>query len=219
MSSGQTQRLGALLALVLCACAGKQPKPDEPPVKSLKIDGTKAVSAGDVEEHILTTGPSWWPFAATPYFDPIAWQADLRRIERYYQARGFYQAQVVNDDVRHEGDGVALTVEVNEGNPTKIGAIDIEGLDELPPDFQRSVRRSVPLKVGEILQEDRWEGVKKEVAAALRQLGYAEAAVRGEVFVETTDQTARVRLVCVPGVRYKFGNIFVATGPRPAVAV
>ncbi|HEY1907851.1 MAG TPA: BamA/TamA family outer membrane protein, partial [Myxococcaceae bacterium] len=41
----------------------------------------------------------------------------------------------------------------------------------------------------------------------------------GEVFVETTDQTARVRLVCVPGPRYKFGNIFVATGPRPSVQV
>jgi len=219
MNRGRTQRLGALLALVLCACAGKPPKPDEPPVKSLKIEGTKAVSAGNIEEHILTTGPSWWPFAPTPYFDPIAWQADLRRIERYYQAQGYYQAQVVNDDVRHEGDGVALTVEVNEGKPTRISAIDIEGLDELPPDFQQRVRRAVPLKVGEVLQEDRWDGVKKEVAAALRQLGYAEAEVRGEVFVETTDQTARVRLLCVPGPRYKFGNIFVATGPKPSVAV
>jgi translocation and assembly module TamA len=219
MSRGRTQRLGALLALVLCACAGKPPKPDEPPVKSLKIEGTKAVSAGDIEERILTTGPSWWPFAPTPYFDPIAWQADLRRIERYYQAQGYYQAQIVNDDVKHEGDGVALTVEVNEGNPTKISAIDVEGLDELPPDFQQKVRRAVPLKVGEVLKEDRWDGVKKEVASQLRQLGYAEAEVRGEVFVETTDQTARVRLICVPGSRYKFGNVFVATGPKPSVAV
>jgi len=117
------------------------------------------------------------------------------------------------------GDGVALTVEVNEGNPTKISAIDVEGLDELPPDFQQKVRRAVPLKVGEVLKEDRWDGVKKEVASQLRQLGYAEAEVRGEVFVETTDQTARVRLICVPGSRYKFGNVFVATGPKPSVAV
>ncbi len=219
MNRGRTQRLGALAALILGACAGKSPKPDEPPVKSLKIEGTKAVSAGDIEQRILTTGPSWWPFAPTPYFDAIAWQADLRRIERYYQAQGYYQAQVVNDDVKHEGDGVRLTVEVNEGNPTKISAIDVEGLDELPPDFQQAVRRSVPLKVGEVLREDRWDGVKKEVAAQLRQLGYAEAEVRGEVFVETTDQTARVRLICVPGPRYKFGNVFVATGPKPSVAV
>ena len=110
MSSGQAQRLGALLALALCACAGNQPKPDELPVRSLRIEGTRQVSSGEIEEKLLTTGPSWWPFSPTPYFDPIAWQADLRRIERFYQAQGFYQAQVVNDDVKHEGDGVRLTV-------------------------------------------------------------------------------------------------------------
>jgi translocation and assembly module TamA len=219
MIGGQGQRLGALLALLFCACAGKQPNPDEPPIRSLKIEGTKQVSAGDIEERLLTTGPSWWPFAPTPYFDPIAWQADLRRIERYYQAQGFYQAQVVSEDVKQEKDGVALTVQVSEGRPTRISAIDIEGLDELPPDFQQRVRRAVPVKVGEILREEQWESVKRDVLSALRQLGYAEADVRGEVFVETTDQTARMRLVCVPGPRYKFGNIFVATGPKPSVQV
>jgi translocation and assembly module TamA len=57
------------------------------------------------------------------------------------------------------------------------------------------------------------------VAGALRALGYAEARVEGEVFVETTDQTARIRLLASPGPRYKFGNIFVATGPKPSVQV
>src|SRR5262249_8864505 len=71
----------------------------------------------------------------------------------------------------------------------------------------------------EVLKEDSWANVKREVAAALRALGYAEAEVRGEVFVESTDQTARVRLLVVPGGRYKFGNIFVATGPKPSVQV
>jgi translocation and assembly module TamA len=215
----QGQRLGALLALGLAACAGKPPKPDEPPIRSLKIEGTEQISAGAIEDRILTTGPSWWPFAATPYFDPIAWQADLRRIERYYQAQGFYQARVVDEEVRKEGDGVALTVQVNEGKPTKISAIDIQGLEGLPPGFEERVRRSIPVKVGDILKEEQWEGVKREVAGALRALGYAEARVEGEVFVETTDQTARIRLLASPGPRYKFGNIFVATGPKPSVQV
>ena len=104
--SGRLRRRVALLALLLAACAGKQ-KPDEPPIRSLKIEGTKQISAGDIEDHILTNGPSWWPFSATPYFDPIAWQADMRRIERYYQAQGFYQASVVSEDVLPDDGGVA----------------------------------------------------------------------------------------------------------------
>jgi len=218
MSRRRAQVLGALLALGLSGCAGKQ-KPDEPPVRSLKIQGTSQVSAGDIEDHLLTTGPSWWPFAPVPYFDPIAWQADLRRIERYYQAQGFYQAKVVDEEVRQEGEGVALEVKVEEGKATRISRIDLEGLDELPGDFQRRIRRSISVKVGDILREQRWEGVKREVLQALRSMGYAEAEVGGEAFVETTDQTARLRIVCNPGLRYKFGNIFVATGPRPSVQV
>ena len=34
------------------------------------------------------------------YFDPVEWQSDLARIERLYQARGYYQAQVVKSDVQ-----------------------------------------------------------------------------------------------------------------------
>ena len=219
MSRRQRQRLGALLALVLCACAGNQPKPDEPRVKSLKIEGTQQVSAGDIEDRILTTGPSWWPFAPTPYFDPIAWQADLRRIERFYQAQGFYQAQVVDENVKQEGDAVALTVTVNEGRPTRISRIEVDGLDELPEDFQRRVRRSIPIRVGEIFREEQWQGVKRDVTSALRELGYAEAQVKGEAFVESTDQTALIRILITPGIRFKFGNIFVATGARPSVDV
>ncbi|HSP18135.1 MAG TPA: POTRA domain-containing protein, partial [Myxococcaceae bacterium] len=125
--SRRLRRRGALVALLLAACAGKQ-KPDEPPIRSLKIEGTKQISAGDIEDRILTTGPSWWPFAATPYFDPVAWQADMRRIERYYQSQGYYQAEVVNEEVRPDDGGVALTVQVSEGTPTTIRSIEVEGL-------------------------------------------------------------------------------------------
>jgi translocation and assembly module TamA len=216
--SRRLRRRGALLALLLAACAGKQ-KPDEPPIRSLKIEGTKQISAGDIEDHIFTSGPSWWPFSPTPYFDPIAWQADMRRIERYYQSQGFYQASVVSEDVRPDDGGVALTVQVSEGKPTVVSRIDVEGLDSLPPDSQQRVRASVPIKVGQVLKEAGWQSVKRDMTGALRNLGYAEAQVKGEVFVEITDQTARIRLTCVPGERYRFGNIFVATGPKPSVSV
>jgi translocation and assembly module TamA len=214
------RRVGQSLwaVLVLAACAGKQ-KPNEPPIKSVTIEGAKQVSAGDIEDHILTTGPSWWPFAPTPYFDPNAWQADMHRIERYYQARGFYQAQVVDDQVSPKDGGVALLARVQEGQPTKVSKIEFVGLGELPDDFQRRIQRRLPVRVGQILLESDWGALKAEVLSRLRELGYAEAEVGGEVLVETTNQTALVRVVCKPGLRYKFGNIFVASGPRPSVKV
>ena len=48
---GADPAAGALLALLLCACAGKQPKPDEPPVKSLKSKGRRRCRRGHRGPH------------------------------------------------------------------------------------------------------------------------------------------------------------------------
>ena len=148
---------------------------------------------------------------------PAAWQADLNRIPRYYQAQGYYQAQVVDDSVTRDGDGVALKVKVQEGKPTRVKQLEIEGLDGVPPEFQPRLKRRLPLQVGDIVTEKGWEDLKSELKTRLRNLGYAEAEVEGEIVVETTDQTARVRVVCTTGPRYRFGSIFVASGARPSV--
>ena len=211
-------RLAASAALVsLVACATKPPTPDALPIKSFKIEGTNQLSSGQVGDVLLTTGPSWWPFDPTPYFDPAAWQADLNRIPRFYQAQGYYQAQVVNDAVTKDGDGVALKVIVQEGKPTRLKELQFEGLEGVPAEFQARLMRRLPLRVGDIVTEKAWDELKAELKTRLRNLGYAEAEVEGEILVETTDQTARVRVVCTTGPRYRFGSTFVASGAHPSM--
>jgi translocation and assembly module TamA len=175
----QGQRLGALLALGLAACAGKPPKPDEPPIRSLKIEGTEQISAGAIEDRISPPDLRGGPLLPHPTSTRSPGRRTSGASSGTTRRRASTQARVVDEEVRKEGDGVALTVQVNEGKPTKISAIDIEGLDGLPPDFEERVRRSITVKVGEILKEEQWEGVKREVAGALRALGYAEAEGRG----------------------------------------
>jgi translocation and assembly module TamA len=192
-------------------------------VKDLKIEGTDQVSEGSVKAKILTTETPWWeplwPFDNGPsYFDPNAWQADLRRIERYYQARGYYQAEVVSDAVKPEGtEAVELVAQVREGEPTRISTIDITGLEGLPQEHQRRVKAELPLKPGDIFEEINWEGVKDLLRGRLRELGYAEAVVGGEVQVDVDTHKAAVSLWVQPGPRYKFGKIYVATDPTPQV--
>jgi translocation and assembly module TamA len=206
----------ALLVLAGCATT-KPPTPEALPIKSFKIEGASQLSPGQIEDHLLTTGPSWWPFDPTPYFDPAAWQADLNRIPRYYQAEGYYQAQVVDDSVTRDGGGLLLKVKVQEGKPTRVKELRFEGLESVPQEFEARLHRRLPLQVGAIVTEKGWDDLKSELKTRLRNLGYAEAEVGGEILVETTDQTARVRVVCTTGPRYRFGSIFVASGARPSV--
>jgi translocation and assembly module TamA len=219
-------RLSAPLLLLAftCACAAGKPRPDALEVNDLKIEGTDQVSEGDIKAKILTADTPWWeplwPFDKGPaYFDPNAWQADLRRIERFYQAEGYYQAQVVSDTVKPEGkEEVSLVAQVREGEPTRISTVELRGLDQLPEDHQRRVRADLPLTPGDVFREENWEGVKDLLQGRLRELGYAEAEVGGETQVDVVTHQAAVVLEVSPGPRYKFGNIFVATDNNPQVA-
>ncbi len=219
------RHLAPLLLLALAsACAAGKPRPDALEVKDLKIEGTDQVDDGDVKAKILTTDTPWWeplwPFDKGPsYFDPNAWQADLRRIERFYQAEGYYQAQVTSNEVKPEGrEAVSLVATVREGEPTRIAAVELSGLEQLPEEHQRRARAELPLTSGEIFREENWEGVKGLIQGRLRELGYAEADVGGEVRVDVDTHQATVSLQVTPGLRYKFGNIFVAADNAPQVA-
>jgi translocation and assembly module TamA len=215
--------LAALLALA-SGCATTAPRPDTPVVKDLEIEGTDQVSEGDIKAKILTTETPWWeplwPFDEGPsYFDPNAWQADLRRIERFYQAEGYYQARVISNEVKPEGkDSVALRAQVSEGGPTRISAVELSGLEPLPEDHRRQVRAELPLKPGEIFKELNWEGMKELLQGRLRELGYAEAEVGGEARVDVETHQATVDLQVKPGPRYRFGKIFVAADEDLQVA-
>ncbi len=232
----------ALSALVACGTA--KPKPDEPEVKSLDIEGTKHVSAGELESKILTSTSSWWPWGDRHYFDASAWQADLRRIVRVYQAEGYYDARVVDDQVvplppdpvpvdPFQVDGtqfetpppnqppakVELKVRVEEGPPTHISKLTFGGFDALPLEHRQEALYDLPIKEGEIFQESPWESMKGEIQSKLRQLGYAEALVRGQALVDIAKNEADLEVAADVGQRYRFGDVFVSTNPHPRTPI
>ena len=78
--------------------------------------------------------------------------ADLKRIERLYVARGYYQAEVVSDEVKQKPpDGVALSAQISEGPPTHIGQVTIEGMEPVPADVRAKVLDELPLRTGQAL--------------------------------------------------------------------
>jgi len=214
--------LAALAALVLSGCV-HAPSPDAQLIDELKIEGAKKISEGEIKKHILTAESSWWPVWLWPlghasWFDPNAWQADLRRIVRIYEAHGYYQARVTDEKVTESKKGhVKLVVKVSEGEPARIASLDIEGLRDVDRNFTRELLDSLPLKVGDIFLEDDWENEKAQLAARLREHGYAEVVVTGEAVVEADAAKANLSLDVATGKRYRFGKIFVATDPGAVV--
>lgn len=211
-------RLSAVVVAGLLVACAHGDEPQGPVVKDLEIVGNEEVEAGDIKDQILTAETSWIPFFPKKRLDRNVWSTDLRRIERYYQARGYFQAEVVDDEVKPLGDDtVALQVRVTEGEPTRIQRVSLEGLQTLPKPHQKAVRAVVALSEGEIFRESEWEGLKEKIQTELVNLGYAEAEVTGNAKVDLATQQAFIDLQIDPGLRYHPGDVQVTVQPGARV--
>ena len=213
----------ALLALTgACAHSNGARAPDRPKVVALDLKGTKQVKASDIKDKIVTTKTPWYerinPFGKRSYFDPNTWQADLKRIVRFYQARGFYEAHIESAQQEPKGENaVALEVTIQEGAPTRVTAVNVTGLEQVEQAHQTKALDDLPITQGTIFREEEWQTTKDQVQQRLHELGYAEAEAGGEVQVDLATHAAVVNLRVNTGPRYKFGNIFVATDASPQV--
>lgn len=207
-----------MLGAALVGCAHDAERPDLPEVVELDVLGAQQIDAQDIKNKIATQQTSWLPFAKPQYFDRNVWRTDLRRIERYYRERGFYQAKVVSDDIIPEGTNqVRLVVRVQEGEPTLLSERNIEGVEALPLEQRRELLGLVELTPGDVFLEERWEALKGGLRDELLELGYVEAKVSGQATVDLATRRARIDVGIEPNQRYRFGEIRVVQAPGARV--
>ena len=203
-----------LLALCALSCASTEERPDGPIVDDFDIEGTEQLKKRELKKKVLS-GESllpWLPFfGKTEYFDQNAWTADQRRIERYYQAHGFYQAKVVEEEVQPTKEGhVKLRLKVKEGLPTTVARFEVKGLEPLTDAQREEVMRKLPLQQGLVFLEEQWAETQTLLTERMQKLGYAGATVKALAQVDVGNQTADLELTTTPGPRYKFGRVYVA---------
>ncbi|HCF56624.1 MAG TPA: hypothetical protein DFS52_01340 [Myxococcales bacterium] len=205
----------ALFALWACGCASVHPAGEGPLVDSLEIRGNQAIPAGEIRARILTSGTSWVPFSERHYLDESVFETDLRRIVRLYQARGYYKARIADRQVVETGKGkVEVLVTVDEGAPTLVEKLAVEGIDRLPETLRTLMLQGLPLKEGEPFAEEAFDRTKASLQERLREAGYAEAEVEGSAQVRLQEDRAEVSLLADVGRRYRFGRVFVAGANR-----
>jgi translocation and assembly module TamA len=217
MRAAPVVALGVVAVATVVGCAHDEQK-QAPVIRDLQIDGTHAVSSRQIKKRILTSKTGWWPFAQKQHFDPVSWEADLKRIVRLYVARGYYQARIDNDSVKPDGEnGVALRVLVQEGDPTHVSSLDVTGLDGLPEKDRDAARSALTLKPGDVFDEGAWSASKAGIVSRLRARGYFHAAADGEALVDAGTRQAKLAIVARPGLQYRFSAIDVKTAPDPRI--
>lgn len=156
------------------------------------------------------------------YFNMLDWQKDLDRIRTFYKSRGYYNVQILQENIdRNPEEGtVELFVRISEGKPARVRELGVDGLSSVDAYNQRSILEGLPLKKGEVFTESNYVETKSNLLDRLEREGYAYAEVEGRVFVYPEKNRAEVRFIADPGPQAVFGELDIRglkTIPKPFV--
>jgi outer membrane protein assembly complex protein YaeT len=179
-------------------------------ISSLKFTGVEQVDKNALLNALQTKKGSRLPWGRKRYFDRRAFEADLKRIEAYYRDRGFPDARVRAFDVKLNDaqDKVDVTLDISEGEPVRVTAIDFSGFDVLSEAQQRTLRETLPLQPERPLDRQLENASRERALNVLRDEGYPYAEV-SLVEQEIGPKTRRVALQATPGVLAHFGEVDV----------
>jgi outer membrane protein assembly factor BamA len=146
-------------------------------------------------------------------FDRYVLERDLERIQRYYRARGYYQARARIARVFHSsGRHVRVEIVIDEGPPVRVGRVDVHGLDGLPAEVRARASKLAArrLRLQRPFEEERFHLVEQELTRLLGDHGYAYAKVRSGADVNLPRNVAAVGYWVEPGKPARIGRVRIA---------
>src|SRR5687768_14885669 len=128
-----------LLAVLGVTCVAGCREEGDIQISGLTFTGVEQVDKDALASGLQTKKGSWIPWSRKRYFDRRSFEADLKRIEAFYRDRGFPDARVRSFDVKLNAaqDKVDVTLDITEGEPIRVTAIELRGFDVLAPDDQQ----------------------------------------------------------------------------------
>src|SRR5690606_23503643 len=125
-SGSRLARCWLLLGLLWCVSCAAIPQ-HRAVVDSVDVEGNSELSEGDVTEKLATQpsprflGLMQGVVYDYQVFDRYVLQRDLERVERFYQARGYYRARARAGRINYTGEKhVEVTIVVDEGPLTRV---------------------------------------------------------------------------------------------------
>ncbi len=178
-------------------------------VHSLALKGVKQLDPSAIESVLATKASSRLPWGKKYFFDRTKFDADLQRIHAYYVDHGFPNGHVTGSDVKlnKAQTRVDITLNVSEGTPIRVAAINVQGFQELPATAIATFRKQAPLKVGQPLDNPELITTREMALNMFRDNGYPYARVAWTQSPGPKPETFEVTLTATPGTKAYFGPI------------
>ena len=198
-------------------------------VDSVDVRGGNQVDPDDVEERLATApSPKFLGLFRGMVFDYVVFNQrtldmDLERVERYYRARGYYDARARSGRVITTSEGhVAITIEVEEGAPVLVHAVTVVGAAKLPEAIRKRMVEKISraMVMGAPFDEEPYHAGEQGARRVLTDAGYAFAKVKSSAEVDLAAHTADITYVVAAGPTAVLGDItFEGLGGVPELPV
>ncbi len=202
---------GVAVALSAGCATPSKPFEGHPVLTAIKFEGNHSIGSGDLLQKIATAPTSGIFSKEAHYYDADLFAVDLKRIVRWYNEKGFYEAKIADVQEQKDDRGrVTMQVRIDEGRRAVVRQMDFQGMDALGKDELGSINETLSIHKGDSFDEDGYEKAKSELQQGLKEHGFAEAQVTGAVKVAPEDGAAAIVLTAATGKRYKFGKVIVS---------
>jgi outer membrane protein assembly complex protein YaeT len=203
------RRASATLVLLLVGLSACIESKGAVRVTAVKLNGVKAVKAGQLKSVLATTASSKLPWGTKRYFTRERFEADLKRIVAFYKDRGYPDAKVTSFDVKlnDKQDAVAVTVNVAEGQAIVVEHLEYEGFDVLPAPHFSELKQRLPLKEGAPLDRALAEAAREDVLDEIKDHGYPYASVRLTERGGSNEHARVLTMTATPGTQARYGDV------------
>ncbi len=176
-------------------------------VQRIEFFGNKQFASDDLSAAIVIKERPWYRFwEDRPLFDPVTFEADLERLRRFYESRGYYGADVTYDlDVNAEDSLVAIRFDVRESEPILISSIDVEVRGEGPTQKPPPLPDTLPIKRGDIFNEADYQKAEQVLRVFLSNQGYAHVKSERKAEVDLERRQVEIRYSIEAGPVAQFG--------------
>lgn len=204
-------RAALVIASLACVAGCVEGEQSTVRVTSIKFNGVHGVKAGQLKSVLATAQSSKLPWGAKHYFTRDQFEADLKRIVAFYRDRGYPDAKVQSYDVKlnDKQDAVAITLNVDEGQPIVVEAIEYTGFETLPAGELNDLKTRIALKQGAPLDRALAQASREAALDEVKDHGYPYATVR---VTERPGSQERMRVITfstTPGTLARYGAIDV----------
>ena len=165
-------------------------------IQQLKIQGNQAFSEAVLLKQ-LESGPRGTlsvPFLSDKdKYSKEKLVGDLDNLTSFYRDHGYLNFQITGTDVKASPDkkSVYLTVTVNEGNPYRVGQVNVAGNPGLS---QEQLAAAIKIKQGQLFSQKDLEETRKNLSEKLGAQGYAFTKVKAVPAFDEANQQVGITL-------------------------